>query len=88
MTTEERYAEAAYEAYKTAVGGKSIKGEPLPKYDDMPAGIQAAWMHAAAAVIEFDANNINTAVEVCASAIEQVAKDMRAAFHGANKEGK
>ena len=32
MTTEERYAEAAYEAYKVAVGGKSIKGEPLPKY--------------------------------------------------------
>jgi len=36
-------AKAAYKAYSEAVGGKSFSGEPLKKFEEMPAVIRKAW---------------------------------------------
>lgn len=41
---------AAYEAYCTSVGGKSVTGADLPGWDDLGAVVQSGWMLAAEAV--------------------------------------
>lgn len=41
----------AYDAYKTATGGRSlVSGDPLPEFAQLPAPIRAAWEAAAEAV--------------------------------------
>jgi hypothetical protein len=85
-TSADEYAEVAYEAYKMSVGGKSIKGEPLPKYKDMPAGIQAAWMNAAAAVLEADNAGIAELAEETAKLFEKLARRFRATYKAFSKK--
>jgi hypothetical protein len=44
-------ARLAYEAYREHVGRKSVHGEALPAFDDLPPRIQEGWKAAADAVI-------------------------------------
>jgi hypothetical protein len=39
-------ARKAYGAYGERVGWKNYLGKPMPKFDDLPANIQAGWMAA------------------------------------------
>lgn len=41
----------AYDAYSAAVGGKSVRGEALPSWDNQDHDVAAAWCAAAQAVI-------------------------------------
>lgn len=41
----------AYEAYVAAVGGRSVKGDALPAWDDQDPRIAAAWCAVGQAVI-------------------------------------
>lgn len=43
-------AQAAYRAYCGSVHGRSVNGEPLPEWDEMPERIRTAWEVAAEAV--------------------------------------
>lgn len=51
-TAAESAGRAAYAAYCDAVGGVSVRGEPLPTWEGQSALIRAAWMHAAEAVLD------------------------------------
>jgi hypothetical protein len=42
----------AYEFYYHAVDGKSIHGEPLPEWLDVPAKIKVAWEYTAESIIQ------------------------------------
>ena len=46
------YGQVAYEAYVVAVGGRSVKGDPLPAWADQSKRIQGAWIAAADAVLQ------------------------------------
>lgn len=46
----EELAETAYEAYRRSCKGKSIRGEELPHWKDLPDAIQTHWRAAASAV--------------------------------------
>lgn len=47
------YAEAAYNAYKEAVGGISpVTGDSLPEYRDLPDEVKQGWRAAAERIIE------------------------------------
>ncbi len=48
--TPEVLAEAAYDAYCTAVGGKAFNGDDLPPFRATPDRIQNAWVVAVSAV--------------------------------------
>ena len=48
---ETDYGEHAYIAYAEYVGGLSVHGEPLPKFEDQAPRIQNAWRVAAAAAM-------------------------------------
>jgi hypothetical protein len=53
MTTEPAEltrARIAYEAYGRTTDFKNFRGEPMPKFDDLPEQIRRAWVNAAAAV--------------------------------------
>lgn len=43
-------ARVAYDAYGHSTGGKNYQGNPMPEFDDLGEGIQAAWAAAANAV--------------------------------------
>jgi len=43
--------QVAYEAYVGQVGGKSVRGEALPSWEDQDPKVAAAWCAAAQAVI-------------------------------------
>lgn len=43
---DETSARRAFEAYALGVGGRSVRGEPLPAWPDLPARIRDAWMAA------------------------------------------
>jgi len=42
----------AYDTYSVAVGGRSVKGEPLPAYDGVRPEIQRAWEITGATIAE------------------------------------
>lgn len=44
------YGKVAYEAYVRDSGGKSIRGEDLPAWDDQDPAIKAHWEAAGTAV--------------------------------------
>ena len=46
-----QYAKAAYEAYCKARNWKSVKGEPLPHFEQQSQELQDAWWEAANKVI-------------------------------------
>ncbi len=48
----EMLAEAAYDAYGATTDHKNYQGLPMPKWDDLPEKIRAAWFAAAARVEE------------------------------------
>ncbi|MFE5852003.1 hypothetical protein ACFQ61_02085 [Streptomyces sp. NPDC056500] len=48
--TSEAIGQAAYEAYAAAVGHTSVRGEPLPTWDEQAQPIRNAWQLAAEAV--------------------------------------
>lgn len=41
----------AYEAYSAAVGGRSVRGEALPSWDEQIHDVRAAWCAVGQAVI-------------------------------------
>lgn len=43
-------AQAAYDAYSTARNRRAFNADPLPTWDQVPVGVQAAWLAAVAAV--------------------------------------
>jgi hypothetical protein len=43
--------EIAYDAYAEAVGGRSVKGEVLPRFGDQDPKVADAWSAAAHAVL-------------------------------------
>jgi hypothetical protein len=43
-------ARLAYEAYRTTLEAKSIVGQQLPAFDELPEGHQQAWWQAADSV--------------------------------------
>ena len=45
-------ARHAYDAYRQFVGGKSVRGEALPDFEDMDRKVREAWIVAAKAVAE------------------------------------
>ena len=47
-----QYGRAAYEAYRNAVGRKSVYGDQLPDYTDLSPKVRAGWEAAARAVAE------------------------------------
>lgn len=49
---EVNYGKIAYDAYCDRQNWKSIRGEPLPKFEAQREDIQGAWEAAARAVIE------------------------------------
>lgn len=48
----DQVAALGYEAYAEEVGWKSVRGEPLPKWEDLPENIRKAWIAAASAVLD------------------------------------
>ena len=46
------WGQIAYEAYVESCGGKSIRGDDLPSWEDQHPAIQSHWVAAAKAVIE------------------------------------
>jgi hypothetical protein len=34
---------SAYKSYAANTGNKNFKGDPMPKWDELPVGIQTAW---------------------------------------------
>jgi len=44
-------ARTAYTVYAEAVGGKNVRGEPMPEFDHLPPLIRNAWCAAMRAVI-------------------------------------
>ena len=50
MIPTKTYGQVAYEAYVKHCGGKSIRGEELPTWDDQQRTIQDHWHAAAEAV--------------------------------------
>ena len=36
-------AASAYRAYAANTGNKNFRGEPMPKFEDLPAPIRTAW---------------------------------------------
>lgn len=49
--TPDALGRVAYKTYCVEVGGKSVRGETLPTWDDQADAIKAAWVAAATAVI-------------------------------------
>lgn len=47
-----KYAKIAYDAYCKARDWKSVRGEPLPHFEQQSPELQKAWFDAAAAVID------------------------------------
>jgi hypothetical protein len=45
-------AQAAYEAYGSAVGGLNYMGLPMPPWHELPTKIVDGWVAAAGAVVE------------------------------------
>lgn len=50
--TKEKLGEAAYNAYCAARGWKSVRGEPLPHWQQQDDMLRAAWCAAADAVAQ------------------------------------
>ena len=48
------FGQIAYEAYVESCGGKSIRGEDLPSWEDQDPAIQAHWIAAGKAAAEAD----------------------------------
>lgn len=46
------YGKLAYEAYCKARDWKSVKGEPLPHFEQQSPELQEAWQKAAQAVVD------------------------------------
>lgn len=46
------YGRIAYEAYFASCGGVSIRGEPLPSWDDQEEPIRRHWQAAGLAVVD------------------------------------
>lgn len=46
----EKLGRIAYDAYCAHRDWKSVRGEPLPHFDQQSAELRAAWCHAAEAV--------------------------------------
>lgn len=46
------FAQIAYEAYVQSCGGKSIRGDALPSWDDQDPAIRVHWGAAAKAVVK------------------------------------
>lgn len=53
------YGKIAYEAYCKARDWKSVKGEPLPHFEQQSPELQKAWMDAGEAVAEAVRNQIS-----------------------------
>jgi len=45
-------AEGAYSAYGRSTGNKNFRGEEMPKWEDLPESIRAAWSAAARFVFD------------------------------------
>lgn len=45
-TTPESRARIAYTAYGRVTDFKNFRGEPMPKFDDLPENIRQAWQAA------------------------------------------
>lgn len=45
-------AEIGYRAYSKSTGNLNYQGLPMPKWDDLPEKIKAAWVAAATAITE------------------------------------
>lgn len=41
--TWEAIAASAYRAYAASTGNKNFRGEPMPKFEDLPQPIRVAW---------------------------------------------
>jgi len=50
--TMQSLGEIAYIAYCNSVGWKSVKGDPLPSWNEQRESLKAAWHAAAGAVAE------------------------------------
>jgi hypothetical protein len=44
-------AKAAYDAYGDKTGWKNFRGDPMPKWEDLPEAIREAWRAATDAVV-------------------------------------
>ena len=51
MSLPETPGQVAYEAYVSHCGGKSVRGEDLPSYEDQDPAIRGHWEFAAQAVL-------------------------------------
>jgi hypothetical protein len=51
MMTSEDLAITAYQAYGDAVEWKNFRGEPMPRFDELPDRIRLAWQKACEAVV-------------------------------------
>ena len=45
-------AQHAYDAYGQAVGWLNYRGDPMPKWENLPPAIQAAWRAATQAIVD------------------------------------
>lgn len=62
-------AKAAYEAYCTARGWKSVKGDALPQFEKQQPDIIAAWQLAAAAAVAEDNLELRRALQPAYNAL-------------------
>lgn len=46
------YGEAAYNAYCESRGWKSVRGDPLPKFESQSEELKEAWMAAGEAAVQ------------------------------------
>lgn len=79
-------AKVAYDAYCQSRNWKSVRGEPLPQFDQQHIELQTAWMAAAAAVMEADTDHCFNFAKWCAETLEQTAAVIREAGKTANEK--
>jgi hypothetical protein len=56
----DQVAQKAYTAYGSVTEFKNYQGLPMPKWEDLPPKIQAAWMAAVAKVTEIVAEELSS----------------------------
>jgi len=47
----EAEAKRAYKAYGASTGGKNFRGDPMPKWDELPGAIREAWRHTVGTIL-------------------------------------
>jgi hypothetical protein len=50
-STIEDEAKRAYKAYGASTGGKNFRGDPMPKWDELPGAIREAWRHTVGTIL-------------------------------------